>query len=116
MTKVHACYLRTTCQIGILAFSAAVIVGVLACRSEQQSEGEMSQRDIQTVMDAHVDSLMAIDGVVGVAIGELADRTPYIMVLVVEETDMIKRRIPKSLEGHPVEIIAGGEIKPLKRD
>lgn len=73
----------------------------------------MPNRDIKTVQEAHAGTLMSIPGIVGVAIGELEDRTPCIQVLVVEETDDLARRIPKVLEGHPVVIMVTGEIKPM---
>ncbi|HUU46620.1 MAG TPA: hypothetical protein VM118_12890 [Acidobacteriota bacterium] len=74
----------------------------------------MPQRDIKTVMEAHVDELMAVPGVVGVAIGALDDGTPCILVLVIEETDEIDRKVPKTLEGHPVSVFVTGEIKPME--
>lgn len=76
----------------------------------------MRQRDIKTVMEAHAGVLMAIPGVTGVAIGELEDRTPCILVLVVESPDKIARGIPDILEGHPVRLLESGEIRPMRRD
>jgi len=70
-------------------------------------------RDINSVMEAHLNDLMAIPGVVGVAIGELKDGTPCIQVLVAEQTRELRRKIPKTLEGHPVDIVVAGIIKPL---
>jgi hypothetical protein len=34
-------------------------------------------------------------------------------VLIVKRTDELRRRIPKTLEGHPVKTVVSGEIKPL---
>lgn len=76
----------------------------------------MPNRDINAVMDDHVKELMAIPGVVGVAVGALDDGTPYIMVLVVEETSEIIQKVPTVLEGHPVRIVVSGEIRPMKGD
>ncbi len=76
----------------------------------------MPIRDINAVMDSHTSELMAIPGVVGVAIGETEDKTPCILVLVAEETSDIKGKIPKVLEGHPVRLLVTGEIKPMKTD
>jgi hypothetical protein len=64
-------------------------------------------------METHVDELMAIPGVVGVAIGELKDGRPCIQVLVVEQTQDLRRRLPKTLEGYPVDIVVSGVIKPF---
>jgi hypothetical protein len=70
-------------------------------------------RNITSVMEAHVDDLMAIPGVVGVAVGELGDGTPCIQVLVTERTRELRRKIPRTLEGHPVDIVVSGVIRPL---
>ncbi len=93
-----------------------MLSGTSACHPHIESRDEVPQRDINTVMEAHVNDLMAIPGVTGVAIGEMEDKTPCILVLVVEETDEINRRIPKTLEGHPVRIFESGEIKPMQGD
>ena len=76
----------------------------------------MPDTDINTVMEAHVEELMAIPGVTGVAVGETEDRTPCILVLVMEETEDIKEKIPDQLEGHPVRLMVSGEIKPMQGD
>lgn len=84
-----------------------------ACRETKKAEVTVPQRDIQTVQEAHIAELMAIPGVTGVALGKLDDGTPCIQVLVEEETDDLKKRIPATLEGHPVRIVESGLIKPL---
>ena len=73
----------------------------------------MPSRDINAAMEAHVDELMAIEGVTGVGIGALDDGRPCILVLVVRESEELADKIPKTLEGHPVEIFESGEITPL---
>lgn len=76
----------------------------------------MPTQDIKTVMEAHVEELMAIEGVTAVAIGELDDHTPCIKVYVVEMTDDLSDAIPKSLGGHPVVIEVSGVIEPMSGD
>jgi hypothetical protein len=76
----------------------------------------MPEQDINTVMEAHVDDLMALDGVAGVGIGALDDGTPCIKVFVVERTDELDARIPKKLEGHPVVVEVSGTFEPLSGD
>lgn len=61
-------------------------------------------------MAAHTDSLMAIPGVVGIGLGE-CDGTPCIKILVAEMTEALARRLPKTLEGHPVEVEVTGEFR-----
>lgn len=87
-----------------------------ACQEAKKAEVTVPQRDIQTVQEAHIAELMAIPGVTGVALGKLEDDTPCILVLVEEETDDLKKRIPAALEGHPVRILESGLIKPLDAD
>ena len=69
--------------------------------------------DVKRVMDAHVNELMSISGVVGVAIGALEGGTPCIQVLVVEASDDLEKELPKRLEGHPVTIVETGEIRGM---
>lgn len=94
----------------IMIVLTSVCVG---CGSGGGSGSSVPKRDVKTVMEAHVDELMAIPGVTGVAIGALDDGTPCVMVLIVKRTDELRRRIPKTLEGHPVKTVVSGEIKPL---
>lgn len=70
-------------------------------------------RDINEVMNAHVNELMALPGVVGVFIGALDNGTPCIKVMVVKASPELERKVPRDLEGHPVLIVETGEIKPL---
>lgn len=81
--------------------------------NETQEGGAVTNRDIKTVMEAHVSDLMEIPGVVAVAIGELEDKTPCIRVYVAEMTEEIKEKVPSKLEGHPVDIEVSGEFKPM---
>jgi len=73
----------------------------------------MPTRDIQTVQEAHAPALMALDGVVGVAIGETDDRTPCVVIYVKEMTKALRAKLPTSLEGHPVRVEVSGEIRPF---
>jgi len=104
--------MRNSAWFGVLA--AALIWAPLmsSCGGEEQGS-KMPGRDIQTVMEAHVDELMAIEGVTAVAIGRLSDGTPCIQVYVVEKTDDLVRRIPTRLEGHPVVVEESGIIRPM---
>ena len=68
---------------------------------------------IETVLQRHTETLMALPGVVGVYQGLTKDDRPCIRVMVVQLTPELERSIPKTLEGYPVEIEAGGPIRPL---
>jgi hypothetical protein len=101
------------CVAALLALS---LVGAGPCRPKKESGDGVPIRDIIAVQEAHTNELMTIPDVVGVAVGALDDGTPCILVLVVQETDEIKRKVPKKLEGHPVRIFVSGEIKPMQGD
>lgn len=76
----------------------------------------MPHRDIKAVMEDHVDSLMAMPDVVGVAIGAMDDGTPCLLILVIDTTEAVKQTIPDTLEGYPVRVEVSGEIRPLDSD
>jgi len=82
-------------------------------KSENGGNNAVSARDINAVMESHVDELMAVPGVVGVAIGALDDGKPMIRVMVVEKSTVIDEKIPTTLEGYPVRVTVSGEIKPM---
>ena len=96
------------------ACTAALILAAALCGcGGPDDRSEMPMQDIKIVMEAHVDELMAIEGVTAVAIGELEDGTPCIQVYVVEKNEEVVRRIPKALEGHPVIVEESGIIEPM---
>ena len=76
----------------------------------------MSTEDAIRTMDAHVKELMAIPGVVGVAVGALDDGTPCILVLVSKIDAGIRKNVPPKIEGYPVKIEVTGEIRPMSGD
>jgi hypothetical protein len=72
-------------------------------------------RDINDVLRAHDQGLLAIKGVVGVYVGQLdGGKTPCLKVMVAAKSAEIERSIPKNIEGFPVIIEVTGEIKPLE--
>lgn len=81
-----------------------------------ETRTEMNVPPIEKVLQSHTAELMAIPGVVGVYQGALEDGTACITVMVVESTPALEAKIPKTLEGHPVVIEAGGEIRPMGGD
>jgi hypothetical protein len=91
------------------------LAGAACGPGADKTGADVPQRDIQTVQEANIPTLMALDGVVGVAIGELDDHTPCIVVYVAEMTEALRLALPKTLEGHPVRVEVSGEIRPLGR-
>ena len=76
----------------------------------------MSIDDAIRVMDAHVKELMAIPGVVGVAVGALDDGKPCIQLLVAKDTPELRTLVPKEIEGYTIVIEETGEIRAMPGD
>ncbi|CAN5158287.1 hypothetical protein BH20VER2_BH20VER2_16000 [soil metagenome] len=88
---------------------------LLACHhSMAQTPSPSPPRDINAVLAAHQDQLMAIRGVVGVYVG-LADddETECIKVMLIADDAETKRALPRQLEGYRVVAEVTGEIRPL---
>ncbi len=83
-------------------------------KPETGEQNPMPQRDINEVMEAHVQEWMGIPGVVGVYIGMLDDeKTLCIKVMVIEKTPELERKFPNSVENYPVVLEETGVIRPL---
>jgi hypothetical protein len=94
------------------------IVLVAACgRAKTQNTGGQpvgggeASKTIEAVLAAHNDSLLAVAGVLGTAIGRCSG-APCIRILVSRVTDEVQRRIPSNLEGFAVQIDVTGPIVP----
>jgi len=71
----------------------------------------VAARSIDEVLAEHTDSLMALPGVVGTAVG-LCDGERCIKVLLADSTTATRRRIPSRLDGYRVVAEVTGTIKP----
>jgi len=88
--------------------------GMVACSSGAPRAGggaTVTARSIDEVLAAHTDSLTALPGVVGTAIG-LCEGERCIKVLVADSNPATKRRIPDRLEGYRVLVEVTGTITP----
>jgi hypothetical protein len=95
-----------------------LLAGAVACSGAQRGgaggagEGAtVTARSIDEVLAAHTDSLMALPGVVGTAIG-LCGGERCIKVFVADSNAVTKRRIPDRLEGYRVLVEVTGTITP----
>lgn len=70
----------------------------------------MRSRSIQQVLAAHTDSLMALPGVVGTAIGR-CDTMLCIRVFFRDSSAVARQAIPDTLEGFPVQVEVTGEFR-----
>jgi len=66
-------------------------------------------------IELHSDSLMAIPGVVGVYEGLSAGGETVLRVMLAQDSDSTRRRIPPRLEGYRVEVEVTGRIEPMSR-
>lgn len=107
---------RVSLRLGRWAVCGLALAWSAGCYSETRHEDAMPKRDINAVMEAHVEELLALPGVTGVAVGETDEGTPCILILILEESDSIKARLPAEIEGHPVRTLVTGEIVPMQGD
>ena len=90
------------------ALAALIVLGSCAPDGSKQ----VTTKPISEVLRIRTPELMAIPGVVGTGEGELRGK-PTVLVLVARRTREIDSRIPKSLDGYPVDIRVVGEVRKL---
>lgn len=93
-----------------LAFALAAALA--ACRAQPPAEVP-PVRPIADVIAARSGELMAIPGVVGVYEGLGRGGAPCVRVMVEKRTRALESKLPKTLDGWPVEIEAGGPVRPM---
>ncbi len=69
---------------------------------------------IEAVLKERTKELMSIPGVIGTGQG-ICDDKPCIRVFVVKKTPEVDQKIPRTLEGYPVEIEETGKIRALPK-
>jgi hypothetical protein len=80
--------------------------------------GETHREPTMTAAQAielHADSLMAIPGVTGVYEGRTPQGKTVLRVMLLARSKDAEQRIPREIEGFPVEIEVSGEIEPMRR-
>jgi hypothetical protein len=97
----------------VLAVVATLCLG--ACRHKPMTQpGPAPSRDINAVLAANQQRLLAVPGVVGTCVSLMPDgRTPCIKVMLSQATPESARSIPSTLEGYPVIKEVTGEIRPF---
>jgi len=97
--------------IGRLIAAVLLVAVVAACSGTHSGGAPVATRSIDEVLVDHTDSLMAIPGVVGTAVG-LCDGERCIKVLLADANPETKRKIPARLEGYRVVVEVTGTIRP----
>lgn len=108
--------IRSWLLLGSTLFT--LFLGCGSDKQEQRIETEngsevVATRDINAILADHDDELIKLANVVGVAVGELDDHTPCLLIMLSEDNAETRRKIPAKIEGHPTKIVVSGEIKPL---
>lgn len=83
------------------------------CDAQVKDSSDMKRKPIDQVFKENQEKLLAIQGVQGFYQGMLENGEDCIVIMIDKLTDEIQSKLPDSLEGYPVVIEAGGEIKPL---
>lgn len=68
---------------------------------------------IDDVLARHSESLMAHDGIQGIYVGQTSAGDPCLVVMATVPADSLSGVVPDSLEGWPVRIESGDEIRPM---
>ena len=84
----------------------AAALAAACARADTQNQGAAT-RPIAEVLAAHQDSLLALPGVVGVGVGE-CQGAPCLIVMAAKRSSELERRLPKTLEGYPVQLRVTG--------
>src|SRR3989475_12880709 len=90
----------------------AAALASCACRDQREETHAVTSKTIEAVLAAHTDSLMALPGVVGTAIG-MCDGAPCIRVFIADASAPGRRRIPAQLDSYAVKGEVTGPIRPL---
>src|SRR5438309_9832039 len=89
----------------------ARVLASCTARHDGEETRAVTSKTIEAVLAAHTDSLMALPGVVGTAIG-LCDGVPCIRVFLADASAPGRRRIPAQLDGYAVKVEVTGPIRP----
>ncbi|HUX77197.1 MAG TPA: hypothetical protein VMY40_11210 [Anaerolineae bacterium] len=92
--------------LAVIAVVAVLLMTYLVLRREDQ------RLTIEQAKGQHETELMAIEGVVGVGIGE-CEGEPCVKVLLENESSDLKRQIPTQLDGYTVDTEVVGSLEAL---
>ena len=102
---------------GVL-LAAVALAGAPSCGGEPpadtRQESVKTKRPISDVLKDHAPELMALDGVVGVYEGALPGGEGCVVVMLSATEPVPRKDIPGSIEGYPVRLEFGGEVKPMR--
>jgi len=113
---------RLSAGAAVLLLGTAVLLAGCA-RKTAGTTGDHtppSATPIADVLAAHQQELLALPGVVGIGVGQCrgggeGGSVPCIVVMAAVASPELSRRLPSSLDGHPVELRVTGPITARPR-
>ena len=101
----------------LFVFSAAVCIVVMTVvcapeHAEKENKRQlMTLEEVKKIMNAHVDALMAIEGVEGVYVGAYEHGGYCIKVMLATDDKELIKKIPPKIDGCPVITEVTGKIR-----
>ena len=97
-----------------------ILIAVLlaACASGPASEPTpeafpVQSESIDATLERHAERLLAIDGIQGIYVGATDEGDPCLVIMATVPADELADAVGDSLEGWPVKIESGDEIRPM---
>ena len=81
---------------------------------DQPEEVGRSEATVEAVRSRNESRLMAIEGVVGIGVGQTAAGDDAIVVYLRDES--VRQRVPATIEGYPLEIVVSGGFDAQRAD
>jgi len=99
----------------------ALLGFLVACAPESPREpapesaevSTVKSEDINATLDRHAEELMAHEGIQGIYVGLTDEGQPCLVILATVPAEDLAGVVPDSLEGWPVRIESGDEIRPM---
>jgi len=95
-----------------------ILVFLAACSSGPASEpapeaAPVQSESIDATLERHAERLLAIEGIQGVYVGATEDGDPCLVIMATVPAEELADAVGDSLEGWPVKIESGDEIRPM---
>jgi hypothetical protein len=108
------CQTQATVRLSALIL---VLNSVAICPQNMgQNSSAKPNRDINVVLAAHDQELLAIPDVIGVYVGTMQDgQTLCFRVMLARKNPESEQKIPRTIEGYPVVTEVTGNVRALER-
>jgi hypothetical protein len=107
-----------------MAVNRVILLAMLlaACASGPASEpapepapeaAPVQSESIDATLERHAERLLAIEGIQGIYVGATEDGDPCLVIMATVPAEDLADAVGDSLEGWPVKIESGDEIRPM---